>query len=116
MRTKRAVSTPELSLLPGLKEEEARLRVALEAARAQAEKLVLDAARRAEEAVRAARGDLPGRMAEERERLRAIAEAEARSLRLPLGEIERRVADLAAGNLPATVAYIVSAVLPESGS
>ena len=116
MRTKRAISTPEPSLLPGLKDEEARLRESLEAARAQAETLVTDAARRAEEAVRAAREALPGRMAEERERLRASAEAEARSLRRPPGEIEGRVAALASQNLPATVAYIVSSVLPESGS
>ena len=93
-----------------------RVRRGLESARAQADRLVVEAEKDAEERVRRAREEMPGLLAVERESrqaaLRSRAEAELRAAR----EITLDLEKAAAERMEKTVASIVSRVWPESGS
>ena len=104
------------SLIPTIKDEEKHLDDLLESARAQAERLIAEAEKDAEERVRRARQELPQLLAAEREmRLAALQSRAGEELRAAR-ESTRDLEKAAAGRMEKTVASIVSRVWPEGGA
>jgi len=113
MARKKAENVEEVeSLLPSVKEEEARLKAELETVRAQAERSAAEAELEAAERVRTARESLPSRTEERREAALRKLRSEADGLRKPEGEIERAVEAHARLRMDAAVKAILARVLP----
>ena len=100
------------SLLPSIREEEARLKAELDSVRLEAERDAAEAERAAAERVRTTREALPGTMEERRRAVLRELEAEARARRTPEGEIERAVEAQAERGMAAAVAAVLARVLP----
>ena len=104
------------SLIPSIKNEEKHLDELLQSARAQADRLVGEAERDAEERVRRARDEMPVTLAAERESrqaaLRHRAEEELQAARKSTRDLEKA----AAGRMENTVSSIVSRVWREEGA
>ena len=103
------------SLIPTIKNAEKQLAEYLAAARADAERLVLEAVKEAEARVERAQADLPASVAAQRDNrlvaLRREAEDALRAARQASGDREAS----AAQGMNGAVAYIVSRVWPGSG-
>jgi hypothetical protein len=104
------------SLIPSIKNEEKHLDGLLESARAQADRLIAEAEKLAEERVRRVREEMPGLLAAERESRTAAllhrAEEELRAAREGTRDLEKTAAE----RMEKTVASIVSRVWPEGGA
>jgi hypothetical protein len=104
------------SLIPSIKNEEKHLDDLLETGRAEADRLILEARKGAEERVLRAQEEMPRILAAERESrqdaLRRRAEEELRAAREGTLNLEKA----AAKRMEKTVASIVSRVWPEGDS
>jgi vacuolar-type H+-ATPase subunit H len=100
------------SLIPTIKNAEKQLADQLAAARAEAERLVLEAEKEAEVRVERAKADIPALVAAEREgRLEKLRREADEALRAALKESDDR-GGLASERMNDAVAYIVSRVWP----
>jgi vacuolar-type H+-ATPase subunit H len=101
------------SLIPTIKNAEKQLADQLVAARAEAERLILEAEKEAEVRVERAKADLPALVAAQREKrmeaLRREAEDALRAARKDAGTREGAAAE----RMATAVAFIVSRVWPE---
>jgi vacuolar-type H+-ATPase subunit H len=103
------------SLIPTIKNAEKQLAEQLMEARAEAERLILEAEKEAEVRVERAKADLPALVAAQREKrmegLRGEAEEALRAARKESGAKEGTAAE----RMATAVAFIVSRVWPEPG-
>lgn len=103
------------SLIPVIRDHEARLRELLEEARRKAEQMVKEAERESMERVKAREEELPQEMERQRAAEAKRIEEEAAGNRAMLANVGREVENIAERNLDAAVSAIVKAVWPEGG-